>query len=202
MRMAATFRTIPLRILLPIAAGVSFTAFCFAAARENHVIDISGWNHSSGNMLGWGQEPTDIGAPCDTLLLAINLPALIALLPLLPLGYWIQSEVLARTAWGLASIGQWYLIGRYFDVSRGLLAQSEWKVGLRFKKVLFSVSMTAGAITLVAGSFSIAAGHSSPWAFLWDISLAFWGIALMTLALRWRSSSAWSGDRIDSLGLR
>ena len=73
---------IALRILLPIVAGVSFAALCFAGAGQNHVIDIPGWSHSAGNTIGWGQEPTDIGTPGDILLLAFNLPALITLLPI------------------------------------------------------------------------------------------------------------------------
>ena len=193
--------TISLRMFLPIAAGVLFAALCVAAARQNHVIDIPGWSHPAGNTLRWGPEPTDIGTPGDVLLLAFNLPALVALLPLAPLTYWIQSEIVLRTAWGLASVGQWYLIGRHFDVRRGLLAQSESNLKLSLKKVLFGAGMATGGIAVGTGGFSIAAGHSSPWAFVWGTSFVLWGMALMILALRWRSSSAWSKDRIDSLGL-
>jgi hypothetical protein len=196
-----TVRTISLRIFLAIAAGALFAALCIAGARQNHVIDIPGWSHAVANTLRWGQEPTDIGTPGDILLLAFNLPALIALLPLAPLTYWIQSEIVLRTAWGLASVGQWYLIGRYFDIRRGLLAQNEWNLKLPLKKVLFGAGMIVGAIALGTGGFSIAAGHSSPWAFVWDASFVLWGMALMIFALRWRSSSAWTEDRIDSLGL-
>jgi len=128
---------ISLRIFLPIAAGVSFAALCFAGAGRSHVIDIPGWSHSAGNTIGWGQEPTDIGTPGDVLLLAFNLPALIALLPLSPLAYWIHSEIVLRSAWGLASVGQWLLIWRYFDIRCGLLAQSEWNLKLPLKKVMF-----------------------------------------------------------------
>ncbi len=74
--------TISLHILLPIAAGVLFAALCVAGIRQNHVIDIQGWSHPVGNTVRWGEEPTDIGTPADVLLLALNLPALIALLPL------------------------------------------------------------------------------------------------------------------------
>ena len=99
------------------------------------------------------------------------------------------------------SVGQWYLIGRYFDIRRGLFAQSEWNLKLPLKRVLFGAVMVTGAIALGTGGFSIASGHSSPWAFIWDTSFVLWGMALMIFALRWRSSSAWSKDRIDFLGL-
>jgi hypothetical protein len=165
------------------------------------VIDIPGWSHSAGNTIGWGQEPTDIGTPGDILLWAFNLPALITLLPLSPLSYWIHSEIVLRSAWGLASVGQWFLIGRYRDIRRGLLARSEWNLKLPLKKVVFGASMVTGAIALGTGAYSIVAGHSSPWAFVWDTSFVFWGMALMIFALRWRSSAAWTRDRIDSLGL-
>src|SRR6266576_3127938 len=79
--------TISLHILLPIAAGVLFAALCVAGIRQNHVIDIQGWSHPVGNTVRWGEEPADIGTPADGLLLALNLPALIALLPLSPLAY-------------------------------------------------------------------------------------------------------------------
>jgi hypothetical protein len=196
-----TIWTISLRIFLPIAGGVLFAALCVAGARQNHVTDIRGWSHPVGNTLWWGQEPTDIGTPGDILLLALNLPALIALFPLAPLAYWNQSEIVLRTVWGLASVGQWYLIGRYFDIRHGLLAKSDWNLKLPLKKMLFGAGMVTGAIGLVTGGVSIAAGHSSPWAFVWGTSFVLWGMALMILALRWRSSSAWSRDRIDSLGL-
>jgi hypothetical protein len=143
----------------------------------------------------------DIGTPADVLLLAFNLPALIALLPLSPLAYWIQSEVALRSAWGLASVGQWFLIGRYFDVRSGLLAEREWGLKLPLKKTLFWGAVVAGALALGAGVYSVGAGYSSSWAFIQDATFVFWGIALLIVAFRWRSSSAWSEDRINSLGL-
>jgi hypothetical protein len=161
-----TIWTISLRIFLPIAAGVLFAALCMAGARQNHVIDIPGWSHPVGNTLWWGQEPTDIGTPGDVLLLAFNLPAFIALIPLAPLTYWIQSEIVLRTAWGLASVGQWYLIGRYFDIRRGLLAQSEWNLKLLpLKKVLFGAGIVTGRLHLGRAAFpspqvTAARGHS------------------------------------------
>lgn len=188
-------------MFLPIAAGVLFAVLSVARARQNHVIDIPGWSHAVGNTIAWGEEPTDIGAPADVLLLALNLPALIALLPLFPLAYWIESEIVFRIAWGGASLGQWYLIGRYFDIRRGLLAQRDWNAKLPLKKALFGTCMVTGAIALGTGGFSIASGHSSPWAFVWGSSFVLWGMALMILSLRWRSSSAWREDRIDSLRL-
>ena len=196
-----TVWTISLRVFLPIAAGVSFAALCIAGTRQNHVIDIPGWSHSVGNTVRWGEEPTDIGTPGDVLLLALNFPALIALLPLSPLAYWIESEIVLRIAWGLAAVGQWYLIGRYFDIRRGLVARNEWNLKLSLKKLVFNAAMVAGAIALGMGSFSIAVGHSSPWAFVWDTGFVLWGLAFLIVALRWRSSSAWSRDRIDTLGL-
>jgi hypothetical protein len=198
---SGTIWTISLRIFLPIAAGVSFAALCVAGTRQNRVIDIPGWSHSVGNTVSSGEEPTDIGTPADVLLLALNLPALVALLPLSPLAYWIECEIVLRIAWGLASVGQWYLIGRYFDIRRGLVARNEWNLKLSLKKVVFIAAMVTGAIALGIGSFSIAVGHSSPWAFVWDTGFVFWGMAFLIVALRWRSSSAWSQDRIDSLGL-
>ena len=197
----ATIWAVSLRIFLPAIAGVLFAALCVAGTRQNHVIDIPGWSHPSGNTVRWVEEPTDIGTPSDVLLLTLNLPALIALLPLSPLAYWVQSEIVLRIAWGLASVGQWYLIGRYFDIRRGLLAQRELQLSWPLKKVLFGAVMVAGAIALGTGGFSIVVGHSSPWAFVWDTSFVLWGMALVIFALRWRSSSAWSKDRIDSLGL-
>jgi hypothetical protein len=193
--------TISLRILLPIAAGMLFAVLCVAGIRQNHVIDIPGWSHPVGNTVRWGEEPTDIGTPGDVLLMALNLPALIALFPLSPLAYWIESEIVLRIAWGLASVGQWYLIGRYFDIRRGLVARSEWNLKLSLKKVVFIAAMVVGAIALGTGGSSIALGHSSPWAFGWDTCFVFWGMVFLIVALRWRSSSAWSKDRIDSLGL-
>jgi len=66
---------------------------------------------------------------------------------------------------------------------------------------VFIAAMVAGAFALGMGGFSIAVGHSSPWAFVWDTAFVFWGMVFLIVALRWRSSSAWSRDRIDSLGL-
>jgi hypothetical protein len=82
---------------------------CFIATRQSGIIELGGWGASSKDLSG--TEPVDIGTPADVLLLAFNLPALIALLPLFPLTFWIESEFVLRSAWGLAAVGQWFLIG-------------------------------------------------------------------------------------------
>ena len=170
---------------------------CFAATRQSHVIDLEGWGRSSETTIAWGAEPVDIGTPADVLLLAFNLPALIALLPLLPLSYWVESEIVLRVAWGLAAIGQWFFIGRYFDFRRRL-SNSEPSLSLPLKKILFSVTLVAGSLAFGLGAYSVAQGHSSPWAIGMAASCVFWGLVLVIFAFRWRSSSA---DPIDSLRL-
>ena len=185
------------RILLPTVAAGLFLMLCFAATRQSHVIDLEGWGHSSEDTIAWGAEPADIGTPADVLLLAFNLPALIALLPLLPLAYWVESEIVLRVAWGLAAIGQWFLIGRYFDFRRRL-SNSEPSLSLPLKKILFSVTLVAGSLAFGLGVYSVAQGHSSPWAIGMAASCVFWGLVLVIFAFRWRSSSA---DPIDSLRL-
>ena len=94
-------KRLSLRIVFPILAAVLCAILSFAATRQTHVFDIESWGHSSGTEVGWGEEPVDIGTPADVLLLAFNLSALIALLPLLPLTYWVDSEIVLRTAWVL-----------------------------------------------------------------------------------------------------
>jgi hypothetical protein len=194
-------KRIPLRILLPIAAAVFFIVLCFAATQQAHVIDIEGWRHSSDKNVSWGTEPVDIGSPADILLLALNLPALIALFPLLPLTYWIESEIALRIAWGLATVGQWFLIGRYFDTRRGPLSADKPSHSVLFKKAVFYVTMVAGAAALGLGLFSASQGHSSFWAMGMDVVFVFWGLVFMISALRWRSSSSWAPDHFDSLRL-
>src|ERR1035438_10114183 len=95
------------RILLPVTAGLMFMTLCFATTRQSGIVDWGRWGPSTDNPSGWGTEYTDIGTPADVLRFAFNLPALMALLPLLPLTYWIQSEFVLRSAWGLAAVGQW-----------------------------------------------------------------------------------------------
>lgn len=151
--------------------------------------------------LASGTEPVDIGTPADVLLLAINLPALIALLPLMPLTYWIESEFVLRGAWCLATVGQWFLIGRYFDIRRGLLPAGQPTLPLRLKKVLFNITMVTGALALGAGLYSVAAGHTSIWGIGMAASLVFWGFTLLVFALRWRASSAWARDHSNFLRL-
>jgi hypothetical protein len=194
-------KKLPLRAVLAIAAAISFAALCVIGARQTHVIDFPDWSNPAEHTLGWGEEPTDIGPPADILLLALNLPALIALLPLLPLTEWIQSETVLRTAWGIASVGQWFLIGRYLDIRRGLVAEGHWKIRLLIKRILFFAAMVGGALALIEGLYSGVSGHSSGWAFVADVGMVFWGMTFLIFALRWRASFGSSIDRIDSLGL-
>ena len=188
------------RILLPIAAGLMFLTLCFATTRQTGIIDRGRWGPSTENLSGWGTESADIGTPADILLLAFNLPALIALLPLLPLTYWIESEFVLRSAWGMAAVGQWFLIGRCFDIRHGLLAAGKPTLRPWFRKVLFSLTMVAGALALGIGLYSIV-GHSTIWGLGMTASFIFWGLTLLILALRWRASSTWSSDHFDFLRL-
>jgi hypothetical protein len=194
-------RRLSLRIALPVVAGLLFVTLCFVANRQSGIIELPGWGASSKDALASGTEPVDIGTPADVLLLAINLPALIALLPLLPLTYWIESEFVLRGAWCLAAVGQWFLIGRYFDVRRGLLPAGQPTLPLWLKKALFNITMVAGALALGAGVYSVAAGHTSIWGIGMAASLAFWGITLLVFALRWRASSAWASDNFNFIRL-
>lgn len=178
-----------LRVLFPVVAGLLFAILCFAATRENHILDVAGWTHS-----GW-EEPIDLGTPADALLLTLNLPALLCLLPLLPLTYWIESELVLRSAWGLAAIAQWFLVGRYFD-RRALPVRGEGH-GLLRKKLVFAMAMTGGAMTLGYGLFDAGEGHYTLWAFVMDAGFIGWGLMFVIAALRWRS--AWA--RHDSLSL-
>jgi hypothetical protein len=172
----------------------------FVATRQLGIIELGGWGSSSKDAIAWGTEPVDIGRPADILLLAFNLPALIALFPLLPLTYWIESEFVLRVAWGLAAVGQWFLIGRYFDIRRGLLPAGQPSSPLWLKKILFSITMVAGALSLGIGLYSVA-GHSSIWGIGMAASFVFWGFTLLILALRWRASSAWASDHFNFLRL-
>jgi len=106
-----------------------------------------------------------------------------------------------RTAWGLASVAQWFLIGRYFDTRRGVLPKSECNLKPPLKKLLFVGTMVAGAVAFCTGVYSVALGHSNAWAFIPGASMVFWGMTLLLFALQWRSSPEWSVDRLDSLGL-
>lgn len=190
-------KRLSLRIVFPILAAVLFAILSFAATRQTHVIDLEGWGHSST----WGAEPVDIGTPADVLLVYFNLPALIALLPLLPLTYWIDSEMVLRTAWGLGAVGQWYLIGRYFDTRRGLLLAGEPSRRVLLNKVLFGIAMIAGSLVGGVGLFRAAAGHHSFWGVAVDAGFVFWGMVLVLAALRWRSSSSWAREHLNSLRL-
>jgi hypothetical protein len=173
---------------------------CFLAARQCGIIEWGGWGSSSKDAIAWGTEPVDMGTPADVLLLAFNLPALIALLPLLPLTYWVESEFVLRGAWGLAAVGQWFLIGRYFDIRRGLLPVGQPSSPLWLKKILFNITMVAGALSLGMGLYSVA-GHSSIWGIGMAASFVFWGFTLLIFALRWRACSAWASDHFNFLRL-
>jgi len=184
-------KRLPLRVFFPVLAGLLFAIQCFAATRENHILDVTGWTRSGL------EEPVDIGTAADVLLLTFNLPALICLLPLLPLTYWIESELVLRTAWGLAAVVQWFLIGRYFDLRRRTPQARREGHGLLLKKVGFAVAMTTGAMTLGYGLFNGAQGHYTLWAFVMDAGFIAWGLIFVIASLRWRS--AWA--REDSVSL-
>lgn len=185
-------KRLSLRVFFPIVAGLLFTILCFAASRENHILEVAGWTRS-----GW-EEPVDIGTPADVLLLTFNLPAFICLLPLLPLTYWIESELVLRIAWCLVAVVQWFLIGRYFDVQRRTLPVPRESHGLLLKKLVFAIVMILGAMTLGFGLFSAAQGHYAIWAIVMDAGFIGWGLIFVIGALRWRSSWA----RNDSISLR
>lgn len=188
------------RVVLPILAALWFVMLCFATTRQNEVVDWGRWRSSTGGPVGWGRGPTDIGTPADILLLAFNLPALTALLPLFPLTYWIESELVLRSAWGLAAVGQWFLIGRYFDIRRGLLPSGHPNLPLWLRRVLFTTVMIAGALALGMGLYSVV-GPSTIWGIAMAGSFVFWGLTLLIFALRWRASSAWASDQFNLLRL-
>jgi hypothetical protein len=188
------------RIVLPVVAGLMFTVLCFAATRQSGIVDWGRWGPSVENPSGWEMDPVDIGKPADILLLVFNLPALMALLPLLPLTYWIESEFVLRTAWGLATVGQWFLIGRYFDVRRGLVSVDKPKLPTWLRKVVFSITMVGGALALGMGLYSLV-GHSTIWGIGMAASFIFWGLVFLIFALRWRASAAWASDHLNFLRL-
>ena len=80
------------RTFFPILAAVLFVLLSIAAIRQQHVVDLPGWGKLSDHEIAWGEEPVDIGSPADIFLLVFNLPALIALLPLSPLTYWVDRR--------------------------------------------------------------------------------------------------------------
>jgi len=190
-----------LRIAFPTVAAILFTLLSLATTRQTHIIDLEGWEHASNTDVSWGAEPVDIGTPTDVLLLAFNLPALIALFPLSPLAYWVDSEMVLRTAWGVAAVGQWFLIGRYLDSRRGLLSAGEPSRRVLLNKMLFDITMVAGGIAFGAGLVRAAAGHHSFWAMAMDACFVFWGSVLVIAALRWRASSSWAQQHFNSLRL-
>ncbi len=106
-----------------------------------------------------------------------------------------------RTAWGLSAVGQWFLIGRYLDARRGLVPPWGPNRHVWLNKALFGVTTAAGSVIAGAGLFGEASGHHSFWGVAIDTSFVFWGIVLVFLAFRWRSSWSWAGEHFNSLGL-
>lgn len=180
-----------------ILAAVLFSILSFAAKRQAHIIDQEGWGHPE---IAWGAEPVDMGTPSDILLLLLNLPALIALLPLLPLTYWVDSEMVLRAVWGLGAIAQWFVIGRHFDIRRGLLLAGAPSRRLLLRKVLVNVVIAAGGLVFAEGFFSAVVGRHSVWALIVDASFLFWGMLVVIIALRWRSAIQES-EHLDLLPL-
>ena len=186
-------KRLPLRIAFPILASVLFVILSFVNTRQFHVIEL----HQA-----WGQGPVDIGTPANILLVAFNLPALIALLPLVPLTYWVEidSEMVVRAVWGLSAVGQWFLIGRYLDTRRGLLSACKPIRRVSINRVLFGIAMLTGGAVTGFGIFTAVEGPQSAWGFLMDASFVFWGLVFVIAALRWRSNSSWARED-DSLRL-
>jgi hypothetical protein len=168
----------------------------FVNTRQFHVIEFQGW----GRYEGWGQGPVDIGTPANILLVVFNLPALIALLPLVPLTYWVEidSEMVVRAVWGVGTVGQWFLIGRYLDTRRGLLPACKPIRRVWINKGLFGIAMVTGGAVAGFGIFTAVEGPQSAWGLLMDASFVFWGLVIVIVALRWRSTSSWARED-DSL---
>ncbi len=191
-------KRLPLRIVFPILAAVLFAILSFVNTRQFHVIESQGWGHYEG----WGRDPEDIGTPANILLVAFNLPALIALLPLAPLTYWVEidSEMVVRAVWGLGAVGQWFLIGSYLDTRRGLLSACKPIRRVWINKGLFGIAMVTGGAVTGFGIFTAVEAPHSAWGFLMDASFVFWGLVFVIVALRWRSNSSWVRED-DSLRL-
>jgi len=198
-------KKLPLRVLLPILAAVAFAILSFATTIQTHIIETDNRTPSSNGAVGWGDGPTDIGTPADALLLVLGFPALIALIPLRPLAYWADfSEPVLLAAWGLAVVGQWLLIGRYFDVQRGLLSRSQPDGHVWRDKLLFGTAMLVGAPAATAGFLSLLAcilDHLGLWSVVIYGGMTFWGSAAVMGALRSRSSSSWAASDLDSIHL-
>lgn len=194
-------KSVALRIVLPLVAGALFALLSVASAHESHVIDEGGWgSHSDATAVGWDEEPVNIGTPAQILLLIIYLQALIALLPLLPLTYWIDSEIVLSAAWCLGGMGQWFLIGRYFDIRRRILSPRVPNPRPLLRNLSFVLAMTIGGATFGVGVSRAATGHHSFWACAMDAGFVFWGIVFVIVALRLRSS-ALAQARFTSLNL-
>jgi len=190
-------KRLSLRIVFPILAAVLFAILSFVNTRQFHVIESQGWGHYEG----WGQDPEDIGTPANILLVAFNLPALIALLPVVPLTYWVEidSEMVVRAIWGLGAVVQWFLIGSYLDTRRGLLSACKPIRRVWINKGLFGIAMVTGGAVTGFGIFTAAEGFG-PWGLMMDASFVFWGLVFVIVALRWRSNSSWARED-DSLRL-
>jgi hypothetical protein len=181
-------KKLPLRIVLPALAVAFFSILSIATTRQAHVIDWRGWQEPSG--MKSMSESEDIGTPADVLLLSFNLPALIALLPLLPVGFWINSEIVLRSVWGLGAIEQWFLIGRSFDVRRGLTPPLQPPRLIWLHRLLFIAMIAVGGGVAGFGLFGMMRGHHSFWGMLMDASFLMWGTVLVVSAQRWKSASS------------
>ena len=113
-------------------------------------------------------------------------------------------DTVLRTAWGLAVVGQWLLIGRTFDVRRGLLSRSHPGERIWLDKLLFGTAMVVGAPLAVGGPLGLLASildHLGVWSFVIYSGMTFWGSAAVMGALRWRSSSSWAAPGLDAIHL-
>jgi len=106
-------------------------------------------------------DSVDIGTPADSLLLVFNLSAFMALLASFPLTYWMNPNLCFAAQWGLIAVGPWFLVGRYFDIRRGLVAVGKPKLPTWLRKVLFSTTMVGEALARHGSVFaaSVTAPH-------------------------------------------
>lgn len=198
-------KTPPFRIVLPIVAGIFFVTLSWVSFHSRPVVDQPGWgNPETAVVIIDDDAPEDIGPPSDLVLIALNLPAgVVAVISFLPLVFLadFHNEMVLRTLWGLAAVGQWFLIGRFFDGRRGQLSVRRPSRQFLIRKALFFAMMVVGSFLVGFGIYAETLGHSSLWAVAMFASFAFWGILLVVAALRWRSSSASARERDDTLSL-
>jgi hypothetical protein len=107
----------------------------------------------------------------------------------LPIIICVDSEPVWRTAWGLFAVAQWFFIGRYFDVRRGLCASRGLSRPLPswFNQISFVTTMLVGAFIAGMGIAAELGGHRSFWAIAQDAGFLFWGLLFVVAALRRRS---------------